>query len=133
MMTSIRTTTSFCRVSPESFAVTGFGDEEFLGEHDIFGDYELLLDIGGTDLPGDFNSDDVVDGADYVTWRNGLGTTHTPGDYGVWRSHFGQSQGSGAGAGFVQAEAVPEPAGILIAILAAIALAAGHYRLGGYR
>ena len=116
-----------------TFAVTGFGDEEFLGEHDIFGDYELLLDIGGGDLPGDFNSDDVVDGADYVTWRNGLGTTHTPGDYTVWRSHFGQSQGAGAGAGSMLAEAVPEPAGILIAILAVMALAAGHCRLCSFR
>ena len=110
-----------------TFAVTGFGDEEFLGQHDIFGDYELLLDIGGTDLPGDFNSDDVVDGADYVTWRNGLGTTHTPGDYAIWRSHFGQSQGAG-GANISQAQAVPEPAGILLAILALMAMAAGHHR-----
>jgi hypothetical protein len=116
-----------------TFAVTGFGDEEFLGQHDIFGDYELLLDIGGTDLPGDFNSDDVVDSADYVTWRNGLGTTHTPGDYAIWRSHFGQSQGAGAGADISQAQAVPEPAGILIVILAVMALAARRHRLGSFQ
>jgi hypothetical protein len=116
-----------------SFAVTGFGDEEFLGEHDIFGDYELLLDIGGADLPGDFNFDDVVNGADYVTWRNGLGTTHTPGDYAIWRSHFGQSQGASAGAGFAQAENVPEPAALVLAIFALVGLAAGRYQIGSSR
>ena len=32
-------------------------------------------------LPGDFNHDNIVDGADYVAWRNGVGTTYIPYDY----------------------------------------------------
>jgi hypothetical protein len=48
------------------------------------------------ELPGDYNEDGKVDAADYVVWRYGLGTTYTPGDYNIWRAHFGQTAGSGA-------------------------------------
>ena len=33
----------------------------------------------------------MVDAADCVVWRNGLGTTYTQGDYSTWRAHFGQT------------------------------------------
>jgi hypothetical protein len=56
-------------------------------------------------VPGDFNYDGAVDSADYVTWRQGLGTTYTTNDYNTWRSHFGQSPGSGSALG----AAIPEP------------------------
>ena len=75
-------------------------------------------------VPGDYNQNGSVDAADYVVWRNGLGTTYTQTDYDVWRAHFGQTAGSGA-AGYplgASAEplsaAVPEPqATVLIALL----------------
>ena len=53
----------------------------------------MLQAIG---LAGDYNSNGVVDAADYVVWRKGLGTTYTQADYDVWRAHFGQTAGSGA-------------------------------------
>lgn len=56
-------------------------------------------------LPGDFTGDGIVDGADYTTWRKGFGTTHTQIDYDAWRSHFGESVGSGA-----SLSTIPEPA-----------------------
>ena len=56
-------------------------------------------------LAGDYNNDGVVDAADYVVWRNGLGTTFTPNDYNVWRANFGAKSGAGSGSG----AAVPEP------------------------
>lgn len=60
-------------------------------------------------LPGDFNNNGMVDSADYVVWRNGLGTTFVASDYNVWRSHFGaKASGSAAGAG----SAVPEPGSV---------------------
>jgi hypothetical protein len=63
--------------------------------------------------PGDFNNDGTVDAADYVVWRNGLGTTHTQADYDVWRANFGQTAASAASAPLVEANgknhAVPEP------------------------
>ncbi len=51
-------------------------------------------------LPGDYNSNQVVDAADYVTWRKQLGspavlpndttpTGVTAGDYDVWKENFG--------------------------------------------
>jgi hypothetical protein len=53
-------------------------------------------------LPGDYNQSNKVEAADYVLWRNSLGTSVTPftgtdgsgngivdqADYNVWRSHF---------------------------------------------
>jgi hypothetical protein len=78
-------------------------------------------------LPGDFNHDGTVDVADYVVWRNGLGTTFNQDDYNVWRSHFGQSAGSGSGSGatgFASANAaVPEPATMIAAMFACAAAA----------
>ena len=56
-------------------------------------------------------------GADYVVWRNGLGTTYTQTGYDVWRAHFGQTAGSGLGAS--ANAAVPEPTTLMLIILAA--------------
>jgi uncharacterized membrane protein len=56
---------------------------------------------------GDFNGNGTVDAADYVLWRNGLGTTYTQSDYNVWRTHFGQTAGSSSGAN--GNAAAPEP------------------------
>jgi hypothetical protein len=71
-----------------------------------------LLAAGG--IPGDFNLDNVVDGADYVVWRKGLGTTYTQADYNTWRANFGRTAGGGAGAG--ANVVVPEPS--IIALVA---------------
>ena len=70
------------------------------------------IDIGaveGQPIPaavfGDFNSDNLIDAADYVVWRNGIGMTVMPydgadgngngtidqGDYGVWRANLGRT------------------------------------------
>jgi hypothetical protein len=67
-------------------------------------------------LLGDYNRNGIVDAADYVVWRQGLGTTFNQEDYNVWRAHFGRTAGSGAGAA-VNA-AIPEPATLLLIILA---------------
>jgi hypothetical protein len=69
-------------------------------------------------LPGDYNSDGVVDSADYVVWRRTIGQSGNnltadgngnqvvdAGDYDVWRKNFGQGTALGNLAGF----SVPEP------------------------
>ena len=65
-------------------------------------------------LPGDFNHDQVVDAADYIAWRNGVGTTYIPNDYDIWRSHFGAPTGSGA----ASQTSVPEPFNITLLVVA---------------
>lgn len=69
-------------------------------------------------LPGDFNSDGLVDAADYTVWRDGLGTTYTESDYDVWKANFGSSSG-GSGASSIDSSPVPEPtaAGLWLASL----------------
>jgi hypothetical protein len=73
--------------------------------------------VGMLQLAGDYDGNHVIDAADYVVWRNWLGTTTplpgdvTPGlvstdDYDVWRKNFGRSVASGAAA-------VPEPGTLL--------------------
>jgi hypothetical protein len=88
-----------------------------------------FLSVQGALLPGDFNSNGVVDAADYVLWRGGgpLANDTTPGvqpgDYTVWRSGFGRTVGSGAdSADELLSAAVPEPATLVI-VSAAILLA----------
>ena len=71
-------------------------------------------------LAGDYNGNGGVDAADYVVWRKGLGTTYTQTDYDIWRSHFGQTPGSGAGAS--ANVAVPEPTTVLLLMFAAAGL-----------
>jgi hypothetical protein len=62
-------------------------------------------------LPGDYNHNGIVDAADYVVWRKGLGTTYTQTDYDAWRANFGNSAGGAGLAG----GAVPEPgSGVLL-------------------
>jgi regulation of enolase protein 1 (concanavalin A-like superfamily) len=71
-----------------------------------------LLTPAAAVIPGDFNSDGVVDAADYVFWRKNGGDSAA---YDAWRAHFGQTVGSGSAAG--TAIAVPEPSTISISTL----------------
>jgi hypothetical protein len=71
-----------------------------------------VISINAAGIPGDFNHNGIVDAADYVVWRKGLGTTYTQSDFDVWRAHFGQNAGSGA-AGLNTA--VPEPTSLGLA------------------
>jgi hypothetical protein len=82
---------------------------------------------------GDFNGDGQVDTKDYVMWRKALGATGVGmaadgngnnqidwGDLDVWRAHLGQAvTGAGAGAA-TMAASVPEPAGLVLMLIAAI-------------
>jgi hypothetical protein len=88
-----------------------------------------VLSVTSVGVPGDYNNNGLVDAADYVVWRKNQGTTNPlPNDpiggtigsaqYDQWRSHFGQTAGSGAG---VSTNAtVPEPAMLVMLIMAAL-------------
>jgi hypothetical protein len=83
-------------------------------------------------IPGDYNQNGTVDAADFTVWRNHLGQNFTltnenpaaatPGivdaeDYAFWKSHFGDIAGGGAGANTLAA--IPEPATLVLLMLAA--------------
>lgn len=71
-------------------------------------------------IPGDFNADGMVDGADYVTWRKGLGTTYRQDDCDVWRANFGQSIDTSSMQQTIHsASSVPEPGAIGLLIYTA--------------
>lgn len=91
---------------------------------------------------GDYNKNGVVDGADYVVWRNTSGQTGvglaadgngdgqvTNADFTLWRSKFSQSAGVGAGEPS-QSGVVPEPGSIAI-LLSSIAIGCVRFRRGG--
>jgi hypothetical protein len=69
-------------------------------------------EYGTVTVDGDFNEDGTVDAADYTVWRNGLGTIYTQADYELWKTHFGQTAGSGD-----NRAAAPEPASPILATL----------------
>jgi hypothetical protein len=75
-------------------------------------------------LPGDFNYDGTVDGADFLKWQRGESPTpHSPADLLDWQSHHGASNAPlPAGA-----LSVPEPAAGAL-VLGAACLAAGQRR-----
>jgi hypothetical protein len=74
---------------------------------------QFLFAPPGASLTGDYNSNGVVDAADYVVWRN----TNINGAQGYidWKTNFGKTGGAGSAA------AVPEPASIVLCLLAVIA------------
>jgi formylglycine-generating enzyme required for sulfatase activity len=73
-------------------------------------------------IPGDFNSDRVVDAADYVVWRkNDSGDVE---GYNMWRANFGRT-GAAAAAASANAPAagqtgVPEPESLLLLLMAVL-------------
>jgi len=83
-------------------------------------------------LPGDFNGDGVVDGGDYILWREGQSPSRIPDDYNVWRTHFGQVAVGGASLGGSDSSgSVPEPAAVALCILAVVFSACRRVRHAG--
>lgn len=119
----------------------GLGDVEVVDELKIVwsdGAVQYLLNVPvdqyfavtyDPTLAGDFNDDGTVNLADYVVWRNLLGSsvsmpneTTTPGvvdveDYAVWKANFGGTSTSTAA---TQRTNVPEPAAATILSMAVL-------------
>jgi hypothetical protein len=82
-------------------------------------------------LPGDFNHDGEVGAADYVVWRDGLGSNYTQADYDTWRAHFGDVLGGGAQGDRPAGAAAPEPTSVLLLTCGSLlATAAMQRRIG---
>ena len=65
-------------------------------------------------LPGDFDADDDVDGADFLKWQREFGAPYDAGDLADWKANFGATAVSAAGA-------VPEPTTLGLACSAVVA------------
>jgi hypothetical protein len=89
-----------------------------------------LAVTAATGLLGDYNGNFVIDAADYTVWRDALGSTSpmlndpTPGtvddsDYAYWKSHFGQTLGSGSQS--AQSN-VPEPTSLGLFVVGMLAM-----------
>ena len=100
---------------------------------------KAVISVG---LLGDYNGNGVVDAADYVVWRNTLGTNVSNGtgadgsgngvidtaDYGVWRAQFGSVAGAAAGVGTALSHAAPEPPACLLALVGMLLASVGRVR-----
>jgi hypothetical protein len=84
-------------------------------------------------LMGDYNNNGVVDAADYVVWRKGLGPTYTEADFDTWKAHFGETSAAATGVTglAIARDAVPEPA-VATLIAATIATLLCVWRGGGH-
>lgn len=108
----------------------GIDSDVALSDHYLGG---LVWEFTFVPLPGDYNHDAVVDALDYDTWKAAFGSTVAAfadadgngngivdaADYTVWRDHFGSSVANGG-----LASAIPEPASLALAMIAAALLPA---------
>jgi hypothetical protein len=98
---------------------------EFVGSTGDLGYLNAMqVESTTTVLAGDYNSNGVVDAADYVLWRdNPSAFGGEPAGYDTWRANFGRPPGAGSAleSGGAHA-AVPEPISLLLALSSAIAL-----------
>lgn len=91
-----------------TFAVTGFPDELFDGSHSQTGGYELRVDMPHVGVPGDFDDDHNVDGADMIAWQRGDSPTpYSAGDLADWERGFAATRAPAI-------SSVPEPSGLLL-------------------
>jgi hypothetical protein len=85
-------------------------DGSFLVTYNAGAGTVVLSNFLAVELPGDFNFDGKVDGADYVVWRK---NAMAPEAFNTWRANFGATAGS---ASSINAT-VPEPATALLLVL----------------
>ncbi|MBN1855295.1 MAG: autotransporter-associated beta strand repeat-containing protein [Pirellulales bacterium] len=61
-----------------------------------------LLESGPGTLAGDFDLDGDVDGADFLVWQQGFGTSYDTADLADWKTNFGTTGGSSASGGLTK-------------------------------
>lgn len=83
---------------------------------------QLIISFGAG-LPGDYNSDNSVDAADYTVWRDNPAGFGGPDGYNTWRSNFGTMAAAGTGSAVTFPGTVPEPSTLLLALVATTGLA----------
>jgi hypothetical protein len=97
-----------------TFAVSGYGDDDFVGDHQENAQYSLEVTLLSTTQPGDFDQDGDVDGRDFLRWQRKQSPNNgSAQDLQDWQTNYGYN-GS-----LVAAQVVPEPGAI--AMLAGMA------------
>ncbi len=91
---------------------------------------DLMVEAPVVMLPGDFDGNGIVDMADYVMWRDGLGTTYTQNDYDIWRAHFGETIATGPSLAD-KSVTIPEPASLTLASWCILTLGLIRHRNSG--
>ena len=110
---------SYAQGITDNGSIVGYGDLNGVQTAILWS--SVFVEIG---VPGDYNNNGKVDGADYIMWRNGtnplpnevssIGTNDTA-DYTAWRARFGNTVGSAVGN--AQPSAIPEPTSTALVIL----------------
>ncbi len=123
----------------ELWGATGSDGPAHLEHLNYIGEFLEDLPLAKVPPTGDYNGDWKVDAADYVVWRQTVGSTTDlrangnksgastwvidSADFDAWRENFGYADaGSSAGSAYAATPVVPEPAGWLL-WLAALAAA----------
>ena len=105
-----------------TFAVTGSGDDNFVGEHGQQEIFNLQLTLDGSGFDADFDGDGDVDADDLthptLGWQARYGNGLDGNDFLTWQ----QELGSGAGL-LAVSQPVPEPTTLCLALFAFAALA----------
>jgi hypothetical protein len=128
--------TELVRISAIVTGMPGTGGSSLAA---VFDDFSLTLSSAG--LPGDYNSDGVVDAADYTVWRNNFGAADESslngngdglngvdiGDYNHWKANYGPMAGAAATAALV-----PEPTGWML-VMSAMLVNCLMGRRGGFQ
>ncbi len=120
---------SFELITAGSVTGTAFKSEDFSlaslldglsWEVAVSGTSVLLNVLGSAGLPGDFDADGDVDGADFLVWqRGGSPNGASAEDLNTWRANFGDV------ASVAATTSVPEPTSFLLAFLGLAACAHG--------
>lgn len=108
-------TTTFDNLTPyELGQLFAGGERDFVFEFLLAGDSELLEGIVVFTLPGDFDGDEDVDGADFMAWQRGESPNpNSAADLADWRENYGVSVLGGS-----STAAVPEPSTMCLCLLA---------------
>ena len=87
-----------------------FGGQMGLGSFNDGVAFDNLVVNNVTDSAGDFDADGDVDGADFLDWQRGFGSTYDADDLTDWKDNFGTNTSSLAASTAVAPLAVAAPA-----------------------
>ncbi len=98
----------------------------------VYGPNGLILDVQvgqSTLLDGDYNSDGVVDAADYTVLRDGFGVSFFQQDYDIWRANYGRTSGEVIAA----PQSAPSPSSLACLLAASVTLLGRRRRAAHWR